>query len=91
MEPAGSIITEYVPMRYVLSLVLPPVIVQADCGLQILQGWVSGDASGSGNGIRPAFVSLGLSGGALTLPFDHRMCAAKGQIGYYSQSLTGTP
>lgn len=71
--------------------VLPQVIVPADRELLILLRWVSSDAFDGGNCIRPAFVSLGLSGGTLTLPFDHQMCAAKGQTGYYSQSLTGTP
>lgn len=71
--------------------VLPPVIVPADRELLILLRWVSSDAFDGGNCIRPATVSLSLRGGTLTLPFDHQMCAAKGQIGYYSQSLTGTP
>ena len=71
--------------------VLPPVIVPADRELLILLRWVSSDVFDGGNCTRPAFVSLGLSGGMLTLTFYHQMCAAKGQIGYYSQSLTGTP
>lgn len=71
--------------------VLPPVIVGAGAELQILLRWVAGDAFDGGNCIRPAFVSLSLDGGMLTVPFDRQMCAAKGQTGYYSQSLTGTP
>ena len=71
--------------------VLLPVTVPADHELQILLSWVSSDAFDGGNCIRPAFVSLGLTGGMLTVPFDRQMCAAKGQTGYYSQSLTGTP
>lgn len=71
--------------------VLPPVIVPADRELLILLRWVSGDVFDGGNCIRPAFVSLNLAGGSLTVPFDRQMCAAKGQTGYYSQSLTGTP
>ncbi|MGC6031455.1 DUF4232 domain-containing protein [Enterobacter kobei] len=68
-----------------------PVIVPADRELLILLRWVSSDAFDGGNCIRPATVSLSLPGGTLTLPFGHQMCAAEGQIGYYSQSLTGTP
>jgi uncharacterized protein (DUF427 family) len=34
---------------------------------------------------------LDLNGGSLTVSFGHQMCAAKGQSGYYSQSLIGTP
>ncbi|MFZ4169304.1 DUF4232 domain-containing protein [Enterobacter ludwigii] len=71
--------------------VLPPVIVPADGKLQILLRWVSSDAFNGGNCTRPAFVSLDLAGGTLTVPFDRQMCAAKGSTGYYSQSLTGTP
>lgn len=71
--------------------VLPPVIVPADRELQILLRWVASDAFDGGNCIRPAFVSLNLDGGTLTVPFDRQMCAAKGQTDYYSQSLTGTP
>ncbi|WP_332629621.1 DUF4232 domain-containing protein [Citrobacter sp. ESBL3] len=71
--------------------VLPPVIVPADRELQIILGWVSSDAFDGGNCVRPAFVSLALAGGMLTVPFDRQMCAAKGQTGYYSQSLTGIP
>ncbi|MGK2894502.1 DUF4232 domain-containing protein [Klebsiella michiganensis] len=71
--------------------VLPPVIVPADRELLILLRWVASDAFDGGNCIRPAFVSLNLAGGSLTVPFDRQMCAAKGQTGYYSQSLTGTP
>ncbi|MNG54595.1 hypothetical protein D3C79_126430 [compost metagenome] len=71
--------------------VLPPVIVPADGELQILLSRVSSDAFDGANCIRPAFVSLDLAGGTLTVPFDRQMCAAKGQTGYYSQSLTGTP
>jgi hypothetical protein len=69
---------------------LPPVIVTAGEELQILLHWVTSDAFEGGNCIRPAFVSLSLDGGALTVPFGRMMCAAKGQTGYYSQSLTGT-
>lgn len=71
--------------------VLPPVIVPADGELQILLRWVSSDAFDGGNCIRPALVSLDLTGGSLSVPFDRQMCAAKGSTGYYSQSLTGTP
>ncbi|EJJ3932103.1 DUF4232 domain-containing protein [Salmonella enterica] len=71
--------------------VLPPVIVPAGEELQILLRWVSSDTFEGGNCIRPAFVSLQLAGGTLTAPFNRTMCAAKGQTGYYSQSLTGTP
>lgn len=68
------------------DLVLPPLIVPADGELQILLRWVSSDAFDGSNYIRPALL-----GGTLTVPFDRQMCAAKGQTGYYSQSLTGTP
>jgi len=71
--------------------VLPPVIVTAGAELQILLRWVASDAFDGGHCIRPAFVSLALDGGTLTVPFNRTMCAAKGQTGYYSQSLTGTP
>lgn len=71
--------------------ILPPVIVPTGGELQILLRWVSSDAFDGGNCIRPAFVSLLLDGGMLTVPFDREMCAGKGQTGYYSQSLTGTP
>jgi hypothetical protein len=71
--------------------VLPPVTVPADGELQIQLSRVSSGASEGGNCIRPAFVSLDLAGGTLTVPFDRQMCAAKGSTGYYSQSLTGTP
>ncbi|HDR2590551.1 DUF4232 domain-containing protein [Enterobacter ludwigii] len=71
--------------------VLPPVTVPADGDLQIQLSRVSSDASEGGNCIRPAFVSLDLAGGTLTVPFDRQMCAAKGSAGYYSQSLTGMP
>lgn len=70
---------------------LPPVIVPAGENLQILLRWVASDAFDGGHCIRPAFVSLALDGGALSAPFNRTMCAAKGQTGYYSQSLTGTP
>ncbi|MEL5558470.1 DUF4232 domain-containing protein [Serratia ureilytica] len=70
---------------------LPPVIVPAGEDLQILLRWVGSDAFEGGNCIRPAFVSLSLGGGTLTTSFNRTMCAAKGQTGYYSQSLTGTP
>ncbi|KNC93361.1 hypothetical protein GM31_19715 [Trabulsiella odontotermitis] len=71
--------------------VLPPVIVPVGGELQILLRWVASDTFDGSNCIRPAFVSLSLDGGMLTVPFDRQMCAAKGQTGYYSQSLTGTP
>lgn len=71
--------------------VLPPVSVVAGEGLQILLRWVTSDVFDGGNCIRPAFVSLSLDGGTLSVPFNRTMCAAKGQTGYYSQSLTGTP
>lgn len=71
--------------------VVPPAIVPAGGELQILLRWVSSDAYDGGNCIHPTFVSLSLDGGSLTVPFDRQMCAAKGQTGYYSQSLTGTP
>ncbi|HFI5335082.1 TPA: hypothetical protein ACGQS5_002768 [Serratia liquefaciens] len=71
--------------------VLPPVIVTSGADLQILLRWVASDAFDGGNCIRPVFVSLSLDGDALTVPFGRTMCAAKGQTGYYSQSLTGTP
>lgn len=70
---------------------LPPVIVPAGEALQILLRWVASDAFDGSHCIRPAFVSLALDGGALSAPFNRTMCAAKGQTGYYSQSLTGTP
>lgn len=71
--------------------VLLPVVVPAGKDLQILLRWVDSDAFNGGNCIRPAFVSLSLAGGTLTVPFNRMMCAAKGQTGYYSQSLTGEP
>lgn len=71
--------------------VLLPVTVAASAEVRIVLRWVASDAFDGGNCIQPAFVSLALVGGALTVPFGHQMCAAKGQIGYYSQSLTGTP
>ncbi|MEH4990374.1 DUF4232 domain-containing protein [Enterobacter asburiae] len=70
---------------------LPPVIVPAGEALQILLRWMASDAFDGSHCIRPAFVSLALDGGALSAPFNRTMCAAKGQTGYYSQSLTGTP
>ncbi|MFZ5001160.1 DUF4232 domain-containing protein [Enterobacter asburiae] len=70
---------------------LPPVIVPAGEALQILLRWVASDAFDGSHCIRPAFVSLALDGGALSAPFNRTMCTVKGQIGYYSQSLTGTP
>ncbi|HGM5323936.1 TPA: DUF4232 domain-containing protein [Serratia marcescens] len=74
-----------------LGPALPPVIVSAGENLQILLRWVGSDAFEAGNCIRPAFVSLSLAGGTLTTPFNRTMCAAKAHMGYYSQSLTGTP
>ncbi|MFZ4170538.1 DUF4232 domain-containing protein [Enterobacter ludwigii] len=71
--------------------VLPPVTVAAGAELQTELHWVSGDVFDGGHCIRPAFVSLELDGGTLTVPFDHQMCAAKGQNGYYSQSMIGGP
>ncbi|EKS6645785.1 DUF4232 domain-containing protein [Enterobacter hormaechei] len=71
--------------------VLTPVIVPKGQKLYILLRWVSSDVFDGGNCIRPAFVSLNLAGGSLTVTFDRQMCAAKDQTGYYSQSLTGTP
>lgn len=70
---------------------LPPVIVSAGAELQILLRWVVSDVFDGDNCIRPAFVSLSVDGGALSVPFGRTMCAPKGQAGYYSQSLTGTP
>lgn len=71
--------------------VLQPVTVASGKYMQIVLRWVASDAFDGGNCIRPAFVSLELDGGALTVPFDRQMCAAKGRTGYYSQSMTSTP
>lgn len=71
--------------------VLLPVTMATGAELQIRLRWVARDDFAGGNCIRPAFVSLDLDGGALTVPFDHQMCAAKGQTGYYSQLLTVVP
>ena len=71
--------------------VLPPVTMAPGAELQTELRWVSGDVFDNGHCIRPAYVSLELDGGALTVPFNHQMCAAEGQSGYYSQSLIGGP
>lgn len=71
--------------------VLPSVIVPADGELQILLSWEASDAFDVGNCIWPAFVSVELDGGSLTIPFDRRMCAAKGQTSYYLQSMIDMP
>ncbi len=71
--------------------VLMPVVIAPGKNVATRLRWVASDVFDAGNCVRPAFVSLNLAGGSLTVPFDRQMCAAKGQTSFYSQSLTGTP
>lgn len=71
--------------------VLPPVIVGPGQEFQIILRWLTNSNADENDCVQPALVSLQLSGGMLTAPFDYTMCTPKGQTGYYSQSLTGVP
>ena len=70
--------------------VLLPVRIAAGEGTRIPLRWVSGEVFEHGHCVSPAYLSLIMPDGEHRLSFDHMMCAAAGQPGYYAQSpVTG--